>query len=187
MTVGAILICVALFMVARYAVITKKVRRAATEALDAVKTRIEENSSDESTAPRDGAERETPVAEIDGTPYLGVISIPAAGIELPLINEFDYTSLNIAPCRYRGGVDTDDIVIVGHNYSSHFGRLSSVGVSERVNITLISGDSVSYVVTDRETVNGRDVGRLDGGDWDLTLITCDMTGDYRLLLRCKRF
>ena len=188
MTVGAVLIIAALFMVLRYAVISERAGRAARTALVQVKERIEDDDAPAVDGePSRVADGEAEFVEvIDGTPYLGVISIPSADVELPVISEFNYNYLNIAPCRYRGAIGTDDVVIVGHNYSSHFGRLSSVDVSDRVVITLMNGTTVSYTVTDTEKIGGSDVSKLDEGSRDLTILTCDMTGNYRLLVRCIR-
>ena len=45
-------------------------------------------------------EMEMPTMEIDGQAYIGVLSIPALDLELPVIGEWSYPRLKIAPCRY---------------------------------------------------------------------------------------
>ena len=45
---------------------------------------------------------ELPVVEIDGNEYVGEISIPAIGIDLPVMSEWSYPRLKIAPCRQFG-------------------------------------------------------------------------------------
>ena len=56
---------------------------------------------------------ELPVVEIDGNEYVGEISIPAIGIDLPVMSEWSYPRLKIAPCRQFGSSRTDDLVICG--------------------------------------------------------------------------
>ena len=62
--------------------------------------------------------------EIDGYAYIGYLSVPKLELELPVMADWDYTRLRIAPCRYTGSIRGEDLVIMAHNYDSHFGRLS---------------------------------------------------------------
>lgn len=38
--------------------------------------------------------------EIDGYSYIGYLSIPILDLELPVMSEWDYPHLKVAPCRY---------------------------------------------------------------------------------------
>ena len=49
------------------------------------------------------------MVEIDGNEYVGEISIPAIGIDLPVMSEWSYPRLKIAPCRQFGSSRTDDL------------------------------------------------------------------------------
>jgi len=60
--------------------------------------------------------------EIDGNNYIGVIDIPCLGLSLPIISDWSYPNLKIAPCRYKGSAYQDNLIIAGHNYQSHFKR-----------------------------------------------------------------
>ena len=66
---------------------------------------------------------ELPVVELDGYEYVGTVSIPAIGIDLPVMSEWSYPKLKISPCRQFGSSRTDDLVIAAHNYESHFGKI----------------------------------------------------------------
>ena len=66
---------------------------------------------------------ELPVVELDGYEYVGYVSIPAIGIDLPVMSEWSYPKLKISPCRQFGSSRTDDLVIAAHNYESHFGKI----------------------------------------------------------------
>ena len=61
--------------------------------------------------------QEMPVVEIDGCDYIGVLSFPSLSLELPVMAEWDYARLKIAPCRYAGSYFTGDLVIAAHNYA----------------------------------------------------------------------
>ena len=54
---------------------------------------------------------ELPVVELDGYEYVGTVSIPAIGIDLPVMSEWSYPKLKISPCRQFGSSRTDDLVI----------------------------------------------------------------------------
>ena len=89
---------------------------------------------------------ELPVVEIDGNEYVGEISIPAIGIDLPVMSEWSYPRLKIAPCRQFGSSRTDDLVIAAHNYESHFGKLTSLTAGDSVTFTDMDGIVNEYVV-----------------------------------------
>lgn len=67
---------------------------------------------------------ETPASSIERE-YLGVLTIPALGLELPVQTEWSKANLKVSPCRQCGSTAGGDLVIAAHNYKSHFGRLSS--------------------------------------------------------------
>ena len=48
------------------------------------------------------AGREMPVQTIGGKDYIGVLTIPSLELELPVISQWDYAALKVAPCRYSG-------------------------------------------------------------------------------------
>ena len=48
------------------------------------------------------ASREMPVQTIGGKDYIGVLTIPSLELELPVISQWDYAALKVAPCRYSG-------------------------------------------------------------------------------------
>ena len=72
-------------------------------------------------------EMEMPVRNIDGVDYIGVLTIPAIDLQLPVITSWSYELLQLAPCRFFGSAYTDDLIIAGHNYTTtHFSALSSL-------------------------------------------------------------
>lgn len=129
---------------------------------------------------------EMPVAVIDGYEYIGYISIPALELELPVMSEWDYTRLKIAPCRYYGSANTDDLVIAGHNYASHFGGLSELSIGDTVRFTAMDGSVYTYSVGDIEVLLPSDTEKMISGGWELSLYTCTPNGAKRVTVRCER-
>lgn len=126
---------------------------------------------------------EMTVVEIDGYGYIGYLSIPKLGLELPVMAEWDYERLRIAPCRQFGSTRSRDLVIAGHNYDRHFGRLNQLEYGDLAVFTDMDGVSVLYVLSEIETLQPTQVDELKGGEWDMTLYTCTYGGQSRVVGR----
>lgn len=115
----------------------------------------------------------------------GVLKIPALGLELPVLDEWNYDLLQIAPCRYSGAVNTDDLILMGHDYQSHFGKLEDLMEGETV--FFLKKDSAVpyiYIVKEIETLHKTDLEELTISDYPLSLFTCTASGQNRLVIRC---
>ncbi len=124
--------------------------------------------------------------EIDGYAYIGYLSIPSISLELPVMSDWDYTRMKIAPCRYFGSTKTDDLVIAAHNYTRHFGRLSNLSVGDEVYFTDMDGLKRCYTVTVMETLSATAVEDMTAGEYALTLFTCNYGGQARIVIRCDK-
>ena len=125
-----------------------------------------------------------PEETIDGRNYIGVLDIPALELSLPIISEWSYDALQIAPCRYSGSAYLDNLVIAGHNYRSHFASLPQLQPGDTVTFTDMDGNVFSYAVSSLETLSSYAISDMTSGDWDLTLFTCTVGGQSRLAIRC---
>ncbi len=130
-----------------------------------------------------------PTVEVDGHLYVGTLSIPAIDVELPVIDhwsEADKKLLKIAPCRYVGTPYARNMIIAGHNYASHLGRLKNLVPGDEVRFTDVAGNVFRYHVVGLETIPTRGVAQmLDGEyDYDLTVFTCTIGGASRVTVRC---
>ena len=129
---------------------------------------------------------ETPEPEIDGNEYVGEISIPAIGIDLPVMSEWSYPRLKIAPCRQFGSSRTDDLVIAAHNYESHFGKLTSLTAGDSVTFTDMDGIVNEYVVNKVEVLDPHSVEEVEHSGYALVLYTCTYGGKTRVTVFCDR-
>ncbi len=127
-----------------------------------------------------------PEKEIDGRKYIGRLSIEKLGRELPILSEFSYDGLRVAPCRYKGSIYTNDMIIAGHNYRTHFGNFRSMAVGDRITFTDMDGNLFEYTVNAIESVDGNNIAGMEAGDWDLSIFTCNYRGDARVTLRCNK-
>jgi sortase A len=135
------------------------------------------------TAPDDSTDISGDVAS--DYDYIGILTIPALELELPIISEWDYPALKVAPCRYTGSVYTNDLIILAHNYSTHFGRLKELVIGDEVYFTDMDGNTFAYNVAQKEILKATDVEEMVSGDWPLTLFTCTVGGKSRVTIRCE--
>lgn len=137
-------------------------------------------------------EASMPAVKIQDNDYIGVVAVPALDLELPVMSNWSYARLDIAPCRYSGSAYADDLVIAGHSYRSHFSPLWQLSGGEEVIFTDTVGNVFTYEVTSVETVQPTDiefmVGDPDDADkgWDLTLFTCTYDSRARVAVRCSK-
>ena len=124
--------------------------------------------------------------EIDGLAYIGTLAIPSLDLELPVLASWDEQRLRIAPCRYAGSTKTGDLVLAGHNYRLHFGRLSSLSEGDAVRFEDMDGVLWNYEVAAVETLGPDAVEQMTNGDYDLTLFTCTYDGSLRVTIRCEQ-
>lgn len=124
--------------------------------------------------------------EIDGHNYIGYLSIPVLELELPIMADWDYNKLNIAPCRYTGTVKGEDLVLMAHNYAKHFGKLSQLNEGDLVIFTDMDGDVTNYEVVAQDILMPTAVEEMTSGDFDLTLFTCTYGGRTRVTVYCDK-
>lgn len=129
---------------------------------------------------------ETPVRKINGENYLGILRIPALELELPVILEWSEARLKTAPCRYYGSADSDNLILMAHNYQSHFGKIKKLVAGEQVSFTDMEGKLYLYQVTEITVLKPESREELLKGDWDLALFTCTGDGKARVVVRCQK-
>ncbi len=163
--------------------------RAANTAANALREIIDETDDfdlNNSIYANDLTDSAMHTVEIDGLSYVGVVDIPSLERSLPVLNEWSYSNLKISPCRYQGSAYADDLIIMAHNYRSHFGRLLKLQIGDEIYFTDVNGNVFSYTVVEMETLGKSDVEEMSNGDWDLTLFTCTVGGRTRITVRCER-
>ena len=129
---------------------------------------------------------EMPTVEINGVEYIGTLTIPALGLELPIVSAWSDALLDLAPCRYTGSAYLGDLIIAGHNYRGHFGSLYRLAPGDEVQFTDAAGNVFSYAVSEIQELPGTALEEMEAGDWDLTLFTCTLSRTSRVTIRCQR-
>lgn len=195
MVLGSVLVASALGLF----LYNEHVQRQAEGAVAAVMPQLVEVIVDrqaEATEPPDATEvpailpsqetREMTVVEIDGYGYIGFVGIPSLGIELPVMADWSYPQLKISPCRFTGDINTDDLVIMAHNYVRHFGPIKRLHVGDEVTFTDMDGVTTRFEVVATDILEPTAVEEMTAGEYDLTLFTCTYGGKSRVTVRCDR-
>lgn len=193
---GLLLIAAALFLSAYNERESHEARDSARQVIaqlcDALPTEASEEETETEPEPTTvpeslpDVERQMPVRTINGRDYIGVLSIPSLELELPVISQWDYPSLKIAPCRYSGSLYQNNLIICAHNYASHFGKLKELRSGDTVLFTDMDEHVVTFQMVERETLGPTDEEGMKAGDWDLTLFTCTIGGQTRVTVRFER-
>lgn len=154
-----------------------------------------QNNSEEEITDDDGTE-ETVTEEYttnDGnTTYSSeaILKIPNLGIEYPVLSETSEELLKISINKLWGPGPNEigNYCVAGHNYKSGkmFGKLKNINIGEKMELTDLKGRTVTYIVSDKYTIDPTDVNctsQLTNGKRKLTLITCSNSGSKRLVVQ----
>lgn len=174
---GALLLLAGTLLAGQNLLTERRAARQTADLLAAVETRI--------AAPAD-----LPAPEVTGDPWagyevIGVVGLPDLGLSLPVLADYTQDLLAVAPCRYTDdlALEPGQLVVAGHNYRTHFGRLGELAPGSRITWQNLDGVTYTYTVTEVTEIDAGDREALEQGDWDLTLFTCDVTRTRRILVR----
>ena len=129
---------------------------------------------------------EMPTVEADGERYVGTLEIPVLSLTLPVISEWSYPRLKKSPCRFSGSAYMDDLIIIAHNYQTHFGLLKKLLPGDEIIFTDMAGNAFHYQVAETEILRPTQIDHLTETDYPLTLLTCTVGGRTRVTVRCDR-
>lgn len=190
MTIGLLLIAAAFLLMVYNIWESKKAENMSEGILNQLKDGQDEDvcsdNADEKPLYEIYPDMEMPVLTIDGVDYIGILTVPSLGLELPVAGNWSYPNLRRSPCRYKGSAYSNDMIIAGHNYSRHFGGLKYLAIGEEISFRDVDGHIFQYQVDDIETIPGTAVEDMDAGEWDMTLFTCTYGGKSRVTIRCRK-
>ena len=197
MALGALLILASLGLLAYNKWDAARADKAAQTALgeleDTLTKTIEEKTKADEVVLQPELDPTQPMTEVEleGWNYIGYLSIPSIGLNLPVMSEWSYAGLKIAPGRYSGSTYADNMVVCAHNYAKHFSPIKWLAEGAEVYFTDMDGMRWSYEVSVVETIQPTQIEKMtekteDSENWDLTLFTCTTGGSARCAVRCVR-
>ena len=179
-SLGAVLILAALLLLLYNRSEDRRAGQEAESLLEDARSAISANAAPEEP-------QEEPVEEITYD-YAGVIAIPDLSLELPVIDQWSYARLKVAPCRQSGAAADGDLVIAAHNYKSHFGYLDRLEPGASVIFTDMEGTVYRYAVEEirqLEPEDVEDVSSVFSSEYPLVLYTCTPGGKARVAVFCR--
>ena len=146
----------------------------------------EESARDETIEIPEELPQEMQTMEVNGYECIGILSIPVLELELPVLTDWSYEKLKMAPCHYYGSFYGKDFVIAAHNYPSFFRRLPELQPKDLVLFTDVSGTAYYYEVVLLETLPPEATEEMITSGFDLSLYTCTPGGASRVTVRCNK-
>lgn len=199
---GAVLITIASALVLYNEVDNYKCKKAANGVLTEVSAYVdyeaaindildEENENQTTVIPPESLLPEEYVEStfvIQGVEYIGVVSIPALDITLPVTSEWDMKKMKSAACRYSGSKGNDDLIICAHNLKAFFSGIKSLSTDDIIIFVDGAGKAYSYKVIQIDTISAYDTEKMLSGsdEWDITLFTCTYGGSDRYAVRAVK-
>ena len=179
-SLGAVLILAALLLFLYNRGEDRRAGQEAESLLEDARSAISANAAPEEP-------QEKPAEEITYD-YAGVIAIPDLSLELPVIDQWSYDRLKVAPCRQSGAAPDGDLVIAAHNYKSHFCYLDRLQPGASVIFTDMEGTVYRYAVEEirrLEPEDAEDVSSVFSSEYPLVLYTCTPGGKARVAVFCQ--
>ena len=187
-SLGIILIVISIFMLVYNKYEDIRAGKNSQDVLNIIVDTINENDQIDNTLEllNNDISKEMETTSIKGYDYIGTIIIPKLNLQLPIMSEYDYNRLKISPCRYYGSIYTNDLIICGHSYKTHFKYLNKLKQEDIIIFTDVNNNTYFYEVLEIEVLEPTDVFEMINNDYDLTLYTCTNGGTDRLAIRCNR-
>lgn len=168
---------------------SENAKKESESIVENLSAQIEQGTRGAEAFPTDNPDRVMPALTAEGGRYIGILSIPALGLELPVGEWLSDDAIQITPCLYSGSIYKHDMVIGAHNYDSHFGRISSLKFGDEVVFTDAENNVYKCEVVNLETLRPEQndvlTQKTSENDWDISLFTCTYSGSERVAVRCS--
>jgi len=141
----------------------------------------------------DVPEEQTSVAS-DGTEYytIGVVKIPAIGVDYPILSTTTTELLKISACKLWGPKPNEvgNFCVVAHNYRNNkfFSKVPTLQNGAEIMITDLTGRTITYEVYDKYIVSPSDTActsQMTDGKKEVTLITCTSDNKERVVVKAR--
>jgi LPXTG-site transpeptidase (sortase) family protein len=123
---------------------------------------------------------------------VGTINIPSIEVNYPILSETSDDLLKVSVCKFWGSDPNEvgNLCIAGHNYrnSKFFSKVLKLVVGDTIEITDLTGRTLTYAIYDKYTVDPTDVSctsQITNGKKIVTLITCTNDSKQRVVLKAE--
>lgn len=152
--------------------------------VDEVKTQIEQVGDDK--------EQKEVQVEYKGYNVVGIISIPAIGIEYPILDTTNEKTMKVAITKFWGN-DVNELgnfTMAGHNNKdgTMFGKTKRLSIGDKIEMTDLTGKTIEYEIFDQYLIDPNDVSCVKSvkeNTREVTLITCANGRSNRLITKAR--
>lgn len=130
-------------------------------------------------------ENQTVQLSVEGHGVMGILLIEKAGIQLPVMGNWNYENLEYGPCRYSGSLETGDLVLLGHNYAGHLADLDVLTEGDTIELMDVAGKRHLFSVAKTENIAPTAVEAVTASEYPLTVFTCTPGGQSRYVVYCN--
>lgn len=152
--------------------------------VDELKTQIEQVGNNE--------ELKQVQVEYEGYNVVGIISIPAIGIEYPILDTTNEKTMKVAITKFWGN-DVNELgnfTMAGHNNKdgTMFGKTKRLNIGDKIEMTDLTGKTLEYEIFDQYLIDPNDVSCVNSvkkNTREVTLITCANGRSNRLITKAR--
>lgn len=128
-----------------------------------------------------------PIKEVDGEDYIGRLTVPVLGLDLPLLAEAYGDILKLSACRYTGSLYQDNLILCGNPYNCFFGRLKNLRPGDVLSVSDLDGHVFTFQVSDIVIATQDVAESITEEGWALTLFTSEKRNSQRIvIIHCDR-
>lgn len=130
----------------------------------------------------------TMAKKLKGFEIIGKIEIPKLNVEKYILSETSTKSLKVSVTKVCGPEinEIGNFCIAGHNYNKIFGKIKTLETNDKILLTDVYGDTITYQVYDVYKTSPKDVSCLNQdtqSEKELTLITCTAGATKRVIVK----
>ena len=152
--------------------------------VDELKTQIEQVGNNE--------ELKQVQVEYEGYNVVGIISVPAIGIEYPILDTTNEKTMKVAITKFWGN-DVNELgnfTMAGHNNKdgTMFGKTKRLNIGDKIEMTDLTGKTLEYEIFDQYLIDPNDVSCVNSvkkNTREVTLITCANGRSNRLITKAR--
>ena len=122
--------------------------------------------------------------ELDGSEFVGILTIPAYGCRLPVYADWEPERVTDYPCRYDGSMHDGTLIIGGSDNPGQLDMMENISIGDAVSVTDVSGARYRYEVAQIILTDDVSQAILSEGEYPLVFFARDTYGLHYTVVRC---
>lgn len=132
--------------------------------------------------PEEYSSMDMPALSLDGQGFIGLVELPAYGIQLPLCGHWKPGNVSKYPCRFEGTLYNDSLIIGAS--AAQLSCVKTVGHGDVVKVTDMQGAVYTYRVVNIRRADNAQVSALRRDDARLVIFVRDLYTMEYIIVSC---